>query len=89
MAAPINNIHVAGISSPAFSSFFANYAENLSVIDSGASSHICYSKRLFHNMQPILNTSVVLPTLTSVQVNFIGEVFISRGLITLGCSLCA
>lgn len=71
-----DNSHVARICPSAFSCFSTDLTQNFWIIDSGASSHICFSKNLFHNMRPVFNTSVVLPTLTRAPVKFVGDVFI-------------
>lgn len=53
--------HVAGISSTNGSHFHDKNCVYW-VINSGASSHICYNKSLFLTMRRISNVSVILPT---------------------------
>lgn len=47
------------------------------VVDSGASSHICFNKALFANMRKVHNISVILPTKQRYMVEYVGDVWLT------------
>ncbi|GMI72423.1 hypothetical protein HRI_000911600 [Hibiscus trionum] len=47
------------------------------IIDSGASRHICCSKAAFESLNPVFNSSVMLPNATIVKVTHAGTVRLS------------
>lgn len=63
--------HVAGI----YSSFKPD--ANSWVIDSGASTHICYEKKFFTNLRFFIGMSMRLSNHTRIDVSFVGDVCIN------------
>ena len=50
------------------------------IVDSGASKHICSSLHAFTSLRPIQNSYVTLPNKTSIPVSFIGDIFLNADL---------
>lgn len=65
--------------SEATTSYLAGTCPNMSqitykwIIDSGASTHICFSQNMFDTLESV-NTSIVLPDLTRIDVHYAGVV---------------
>lgn len=47
------------------------------MIDSGATSHICYDRSYFVEIQPAVNTYIILPTKSRFLVEYTGSVKLS------------
>lgn len=72
--------HVAGSCFSSLSSSTADVAYSW-VIDSGASSHICFDKSVFINLRPAQHVSVVLPTQSRFMVEYVGDIKLTDDLI--------
>ncbi|KAJ4717700.1 Retrovirus-related Pol polyprotein from transposon TNT 1-94 [Melia azedarach] len=51
------------------------------IVDSGATSHICFSKHDFLSMKPVQNAFVILPNQSRISVQHIGTVKLSSQLV--------
>lgn len=66
--------HMAGIC-PTKHSFLPS--RNCWILDSGASTHVCFSRFSFATLQPISGASVTLPNNSQISVNFSGSIRLS------------
>ena len=51
------------------------------IVDSGATSHICYSQHLFSSMKLVQDAYVTLPDKSKIPIHFVGIVKLSNRLI--------
>lgn len=53
------------------------------VLDSGTSTHVSYDCSLFINLLSVKNMSFMLPTKTSLIVQFMGDIYLTKDMLLL------